>query len=299
MPSITDEKTRNRYKDALEAAIPGVTVVPEPEMVAEYFRLLRRTLELELGENNVLLVVDVGASTANMTLVLSRRDQSILDLDAKGAQRDLRVRALRGDSVGHGGRWVDSRLAEVLGVPETLLERDRDLVLRAIEEAKVRSSQTGTAVPVAIPSAGKPIIIDQKTLVSLSNALWQELRPLFEKLCGRLYTNQTSSDDARSKSAARFRERNVSAPNDAYRLIDTVLLAGGTSLLPGFEEAMMATLFHNGHRPSVLRVGSSFAIAAAAGGLAHILHNYDPPRLRQPAGEGGSRRGRQRVQCPI
>jgi hypothetical protein len=49
----------------------------------------------------------------------------------------------------------------------------------------------------------------------------------------------------------------------------------------------MATLFPDGHRPSVLCVGSSFAIAAAAGGLAHILHNYDPPRLRQPDGEGG------------
>jgi hypothetical protein len=119
MPSIDDEKTRTRFKDAVEAAIPGVTVVPEPEMVAEYFRLVKRSLQLETGENNVVLVVDVGASTANMTLVLSRRDRTILDLDAKGAQRDLRVRALRGDSVGHGGRWVDSQLAEVLGVPDS------------------------------------------------------------------------------------------------------------------------------------------------------------------------------------
>jgi len=78
-----------------------------------------------------------------MTLVLSRRDQTILDFDATGAQRDLRVRALRGDSVGNAGRWVDSRLAEVLGVPEALLqkEKDRDRVLRAIEKAKVQSSQ--------------------------------------------------------------------------------------------------------------------------------------------------------------
>jgi hypothetical protein len=113
MPSVVDEKTRTRYKDALEAAIPGVTIVPEPEMVAEYFRLLQRTLQLEMGKNNVLLVIDVGASTANMTLVLSRRDQTMLDLDVKGAQRDLRLRALRGDSVDYAGRWVDSRLAEV------------------------------------------------------------------------------------------------------------------------------------------------------------------------------------------
>ena len=113
MPSIADdEKTRSRYKDALEAAIPGVTVVPEPEMVAEYFRLLQRTLELETRENNVLLVVDVGALTANMTLVLSRRDQTILDLDVKGAQRDLRVRALRGDRKGQCAGRPDNPFGE-------------------------------------------------------------------------------------------------------------------------------------------------------------------------------------------
>ncbi|QOZ24013.1 AAA family ATPase [Bradyrhizobium sp. CCBAU 51753] len=287
MPSIADDRTRTRYKDAVEAAIPGITVVPEPEMVAEYFRLLKRSLKLETGTNNVLLVVDVGASTANMTLVLSRRDGTIIDVDAKGAQRDLRVRALRGDSVGHAGRWVDSRLVESLGVADSLLEKDRDLVLRAIERAKVQASLTDTAIRVEIPSAA-PLFIDKGTLVSVASELWKALRPLFERLCERLYENQTSSDDARRKSEARLRERQVASPSESYRLIDTILLAGGTSLLPGFEEAMMMTLFPDDHRPAVLRVGSSFAIAAAAGGLAHILHNYDPPRLREPDGKGGS-----------
>ncbi len=58
-----------------------------------------------------------------MTLVVSRRDKKIVDVDSKGAQRDLRVRALRGDSVGHAGRWVD-QLAEVLGVPGSLLTEE-------------------------------------------------------------------------------------------------------------------------------------------------------------------------------
>ena len=287
MPSIADEKTRTRYKDAVEAAIPGITVLPEPEMVAEYFRLLTRTLKLETGTNNVLLVVDVGASTANMTLVLSRRDGTILDIDAKGAQRDLRVRALRGDSVSHAGRWIDLRLAEILGVADPLMKEHRDRVLRVIEQAKVRSSQTDMAVPVELPSAGKPLVIERKTLEAVSYELWQTLRPLFEKLCERLYENQTSSEDAKRKSEPRLRERRVSGPRDAHRLIDTVLLAGGTSLLPGFQEAMMATLFPDSPELVVRHVGSSFAIAAAAGGLAHILHNYDPSRLREPDGKGG------------
>jgi hypothetical protein len=38
----------------------------------------------------------------------------------------------------------------------------------------------------------------------------------------------------------------------------------------------------------VLHVGTSFAIAAAAGGLAHRLHNYAPPRIRDPDEQGGA-----------
>ncbi|TPM90684.1 AAA family ATPase [Mesorhizobium sp. B2-1-3A] len=280
MPSIADEKTRTRYKRAVEAAIPGIAVVPEPEMVAEYFRLLKRTMELEAGRNNVLLVVDVGAATTNMTLVLSRRDQSIVSPDSKGAQRDLRLRALRGDSVGHAGRWVDQRLCELLGVDVT------DAALRAIEDAKVRSSLGETAITFKVPLSEKQLTIDRQTLVPVSGELWSGLRPLFERLCERLYDNQTSSADAKRKSKELFEQRGVTGPSDAHRLIDTILLAGGTSLLPGFQDAMMETLFPDGDQPEVLRVGSSFAIAAAVGGLAHILHNYDPPRLREPNEQG-------------
>jgi energy-coupling factor transporter ATP-binding protein EcfA2 len=280
MPAVADEKIRKRYKEALEAAIPGVTVVPEPEMVAEYFRLLQRTLELEKGENNVILVVDVGASTANMTVIVSRRDETILDIDAKGAQRDLRVRALRGDSVRYAGRWVDLELTKSLAVPEVLLDKDPNLVHRAVEDAKLRCSKTGKRAVVSLPSGGKPLALDPPMLEAQSKALWRQIVPLFEGLCERLYENQTSSEDARRKSEARFVARGVKGPKDAPRLIDVILLAGGTSLLPGFERAMMTALFPADHRPQVFRVGDAFPVAAAAGGLAHILRTYDPPRLR-------------------
>lgn len=288
MPSIGDDKTRARYMEAIEAAIPGITILPEPEMVVEFFRLLKRTLKLETGANNVLLVVDIGASTANMSIVLSRRDGTVLDVDAKGAQRDLRVRALRGDSGPYAGRWVDERLYELLGVAEFLPQEDKGHALRAIEQAKVEASRTGSAVQVELPSNGDPLVVDRYKLVAVSAGLCTELKSTFQKLCERLYVNQTSTDDAKKKSEDRFRERAVGDAKDAHRLIDTILLAGGTSLLPGFQDAMMETLFPDGHRPNVLRVGSSFAVAAAAGGLAHVLHNYDPPRLREPDGKGGS-----------
>jgi energy-coupling factor transporter ATP-binding protein EcfA2 len=274
MPSIADERTRTRYKAAVEAAIPSITVLPEPEMVAEYFRLVKRSLVLEEGRNNVILVVDVGASTANMTLILSRRDGKLLSSDKSGAQRDLRLRALRGDSRGNAGRWVDERLAEALGVLVA------DETLRAIEKAKVKVSVTGTSVTFEVRGATNPLTLSHALLASVAGELCNVLRPLFEGICERLYENQTSSDDARRLSAAWMKKQNVKAPADAYRLIDTVLLAGGTSLLPGFGEALIKTCFPDGEPPTVLRVGSSFAIAAAAGGLAHVLHTYDPPRLR-------------------
>lgn len=276
MPSIADDESRARYRDALQAAIPDVTIFPEPEMVAEYFRLLKRNLQLEAGQNNVLLVVDVGASTANMTVIVSRRDQTILEVDTTGAQRDLRLRALRGDSDDHAGRWVDRRLAEMLGLEPSAL------VLREIEQAKVQVSLGGRPGR----PGGSVASLDGSMLTAVSTELWMELRPLFERLCERLYENQVSSEDARRRSEGRLAERGVASAASAHRMIDTVLLAGGTSMLPGFEQAMMATLFPDDHRPAVLRVGTSFAVAAAAGGLAHILHNYQPPRLRATEGAG-------------
>lgn len=281
MPSIADEVARKRYRSALEASIPGVTVVPEPEMVAEYFRLLQQTLELKKGHNNVVLVVDVGASTANMTIIVSRRDATIVEIDAKGAERDLRIRALRGDSASNGGRWVDEKLAELVGVPDASLEKDRQGVLRAIEAAKLKCSRTGQSAKVLLPSGRVQLSVDTKALRSVSEVLWRELVPLFRELTGRLYENQTSTSEAKRRVAAQFRDRSVAGPKDAHRLIDVVLIAGGTSLLPGFQDAMMQTLFGGDYQPTVLRVGESFPVAAAAGALAHSLRNYDPPRLRQ------------------
>lgn len=282
MPSISDEEQRTRYKEAVEAAIPEVTILPEAEMVAEYFRLIERSLELAPGRNNVILVVDTGASTANMTLILSRRDRTIVDVDATGAQRDLRLRALRGDSAGNAGHWVDLRLAKILGA-----EAPDAALLREIEQAKIEVS-LGHADDVSIvsPTGASLGTVDRAMLGSVTQELWTELQPLFEGLCERLYDNQTSSDDSKRRNEERHHALNVRGPQDVHRLIDTILLAGGTSLLPGFEERMLASLFPDGHRPKVLRVGEAFPIAAAAGGLAHILHNYRPSRIREPGKVG-------------
>jgi len=271
MPSIAEGDVRARYKEAIEAVIPDVTILPEPEMVGEYFRLIKRDLKLESGQNNVLLVVDVGASTANMTLIVTRRDGKILEVDERGAERDLRLRALRGGSDLYAGRWVDKRLIQMLEL------EDSPEVLSEVEQAKIQASSDGQRTALA----GSTRTIDTSVLSTISTELWTELRPLFERLCERLYENQVSSDDSRRKSEDRRIQRGVNSAHDAHRLIDTILVAGGTSLLPGFEEAMLTTLFPNDPHPKIRRVGSAFSIAAAAGGLAHILQRYEPQRIRE------------------
>lgn len=282
MPSIADDAVRTRYKDAIDAAMPGAVVMPEPEMVAEYFRLLMRRLELEAGRNNVILVVDVGAATANMTLIVSRRDRKIVDVNATGKQRDLRLRALRGDSRGRAGRWVDEKLAVLLGV-----DPKEPSLLREVEALKMRASARPDEEHVTVAANGVRMALNGAMLADVANELWRELLPLFRQLSGRLYENQNSSESARELSRDRFDERGVTSALEAHRLIDTVLLAGGTSLLPGFEKAMLGALFSNGPRPAVLRVGDAFPIAAASGGMAHTLHNYEPPRLREASGRSG------------
>lgn len=278
MPSISDGNLRKRYRDALEQAIPGVKVLPEPEMVAEYFRLIEGNLRLVPDVNNHILVVDTGASTANMTIITSRRDQKILDVDAKGAQRDLRLRPIRGDSVEYAGHWVDLKLAKLLDESNP----DEEF-LRQLEQAKIQVSLgTVTSKSVRASNSGKSRKINRALLELVTAEMWTGLRPLFERVCARLYENQTSTEDTRKKSKERHTLLNVCGPADAHRLIDTVLLAGGSSQLPGFEETMLKTIFPDGHRPTVLRVGDAFPIAAAVGGLAHILQNYDQPRVHGP-----------------
>ncbi|MFT8814026.1 AAA family ATPase [Acetobacter fabarum] len=269
MPSISEPKSRRRYKEALEAAIPDVAVLPEPEMVAEYFRLVTRTLELESDVNNVVLIVDTGASTANMTIVLSRRDGQIVESGGKGAQRMQRLRTMRGDSVANAGRWVDEQLANLVGASPT-----DPALMRKIESAKISVSRgTVQQIEVALTEGGAPGTIDRAKLGMVTVHLWHELRPAFERLFEQLYASQISTSDAREKSADRLKDKKVNGPRDAHRLIDMIVLAGGTSLLPDFEEAMLASIFPDGYRPKVIKVGDTFPIAAAVGGIAHVLNN--------------------------
>ncbi len=116
----------------------------------------------------------------------------------------------------------------MLGMPETAE------ALRAVESAKIKVSLSGKSTTLESGITTKPSSLTRKALSSVSKKLWFHRLPLFERLCERLYENQTSSIEAKRLSADRMEELGIRSPQEAYRLIDTVLLAGGTSLLRVF-----------------------------------------------------------------
>lgn len=88
-----------------------------------------------------------------------------------------------------------------------------------------------------------------------------------------------------------FRRRldalDVTDVGGVQHLIDGVILAGGTSQLPGFTQAMLAHVFTDAKTKGVdiHTVGDDYGIAAATGALAHVLHQHHrPSRLRAAPG---------------
>lgn len=286
MPSIADEERRKRYLETLEAALPGALILPEPEMVIEYFRLVKRELVLERDRTGIFLVVDVGASTCNLTFVLTTKSGKVVE-STDGRQRTARLRAARGDAARFAGRWLDDEIASLLDIDLQQLDRGvRDDVLSSVERAKILVAESGEDAVIEHPMLPSRPILNREHLEMLADELWIQLTNTYDELASKLLAQLQGTDYAREQFAPLLEEHHVSKPGDVKRIIDTVLLAGGTSLLPGFERAMKANIFAGIESPRVLHVGGEYAVAAAVGAVAHVLHqHYDPSRLRGPKAE--------------
>jgi hypothetical protein len=283
MPSIADEERRKRYLEALEQAIPGAYILPEPEMVIEYFRLVRRELTLERDRTGIFLVIDVGASTCNFTFVLTTKSGKVVE-SKDGRQRTVRLRAARGDATKFGGRWVDLEIANLLNVDLQQFDRPiRDDVIAAIERAKIAVAESGSDAVVEHAMLPYGPMLNTEHLQLLSQELWTQLRPTYLGVAAALLEQLQATEYAREQFGSLLQERGVSAPQDVERILDAVLLAGGTSQLPGFEQAMRESILPNVELPRILRVGREYPVAAAVGALAHVLHqHHEPSRLRVP-----------------
>jgi len=177
MLSIGDEQTRTLYKDAVEAAIPGVTVVPEPEMVAEYFRLLARTVQLELGTNNVILVVGFLETQHRKHICFSRDSGCCLQpefLLPDGSLTDVYF-MLRAAGVEPRVRAMQTDLWNALVVSCEMAQGDLPLLVGVLELATIRYTRTETLagdVRGLIDSAARAITNeDSAGLQALVNAV--------------------------------------------------------------------------------------------------------------------------------
>lgn len=277
-PAIRDDKERKRYHDAIRRVLPSARLLPEPEMVVDYFRLVQRSLTLDPERNNVILVIDIGASTSNATIVFSNRGGDVIGGDFQ-KQRDNRLRAISGVCGEKAGLWVDERLGQNAGLlTHGLPFAERHRILRQIEQAKIAVSRTG--LPVAIhgaPSSGA-VSLTVADVERVAKQVVDGLVPILAELKARLWKQMTGTAAAQKLADPVLESRQVTGADTALRLVDVVLLAGGTSRLRGFRE-QLATLFGS-HQPKVLEVGEGYTVAAAVGAAAHLCHaKYNPPRL--------------------
>jgi energy-coupling factor transporter ATP-binding protein EcfA2 len=285
-PAIEDKDTRDRYLGAIKKGFPDARVLSEPEMVVEYFRLVRRSLELAADRNTVVLVLDLGASTTNATIIISNR--GAVTTAETGRQRPGHLQAIQGTCGEFAGQWVDEWLADHLGIelPGEDNPSSRHQVLHSIEAAKVQASLTGAAVAVNVAGSDRQWTLETEALDSAAGEVAKRLEPALNKLGERLWSHIHKTDYAREIFAETLRDKSVAHGKDALRLVDYVILAGGTSRLPGLPEWLEAKF--SAPLPRFLEVGDDFPLAAAVGALAHVHHDkYSPSRLTAAEPDSG------------
>lgn len=273
MPAIAADKAHFRYLDtlvgAVKEAVPGASVgmLSEPEMALEFFRLVKKSVRLRRGSNGFFLVVDSGASTTNFTIIISTRAGQLTE--ATKRRRVQNLRSISFDAALLAGSAVDSRLLNMLApdltdVPPNLR---REAVAR-IEQAKRSVARTQSAAEISLPAGG----IAELTPAALREAtkwLWDGLAPAYLQVAGMLL-EQLQAGAASKSYSPMLAERGVAQPADVARLFDTVFLAGGTSLLPGFAEDLRAAIGLPSATP-IQSVGSAYPVAAVVGALAHVV----------------------------
>ncbi|MCK6548002.1 AAA family ATPase [Myxococcota bacterium] len=280
VPALEDDEVRKRYVAFVRQVLPdSARILPEPEMVLEYFRLVRRDLVLDSERNNHILVVDVGAATTNLTIVSTNKEGRIVG-GTSGRRRAGRLSATQAALGNVAGQWVDAEIARRLGVNLEALPIELQLeYLRRIEQAKIEASLTGASAPVRFPDVQAPVTVSRELLQTLALDVVTSLEPLLLRSSRRLWEKITATEYASKQSAEERAEKGVVGPETALNLIDIVILAGGTTQLPGFREALLLLLPKAD--PRVLDVEGAFPVAAAVGALAHTLaDDYEPPRIR-------------------
>jgi hypothetical protein len=271
LPSIHDDDQHNRYRNVLRDSArkllgteADIRFMFEPDATLEYFRLVRRDIMLRPRENDLFLVVDCGAFTCNLTLVMSTRGASIATGTHGHNRSSLHPVA---DSARGAGRLVDEKIWSL--APDTIREAFPNTFIVA-EEMKLAVATSSQPRVLRGPINEQVWRLAPEALEKISVELWKSYRPTLDGVLARGYEQLASNEKYKQALAA----RGVTAARELVRELQAIVLAGGTSRLPGFERALLAEL-DIGDRAdlAIVRVGAEYPFVAAAGAMAHILRD--------------------------
>lgn len=283
MPAMANDKIHFRYRDVLEQAIhdelPNVEAetLSEPEMILEFFRLIKNQVKITPGTNGIFLVVDSGASTTNFTIVMSTRSGQITEASEKRRKHNLR--SISYDAALIAGRAIDKHLLNTL-MPESIDvdDKTRDELLERVERAKVQVTKTGKGIPISL-STGRQETLTFEFLRNTSKWLWKKLQDSYLHVAATLI-EQLQKGAGHRLYGPMLAERKITSPADVSRLFDAVFVAGGTSLLPGFIAELQESL-HLPNGTPIHTIGGAYPVAASIGGLAHVLARRQPSQAEE------------------
>ncbi len=268
LPSFRDQATHNQYRNALRAVLTDafspdeLNFLIEPEMVLEYFRLIRRSLPVTSGGNPLYLVIDCGALTCNISVVIGTRGGA--SMAQAGNWRGV-LQPISG-ATKRAGRWVDEELAKQL--QGAFVGVARPELLRLAEVVKLRLSEQ-ESLTVQRHSDGKTVILNQDVIRGLVGSLWARCQEELEQVLAVTYKQLSDPKADNGHYAEGLAAKQVSSPRDLVKLLTAVVFAGGSSQLPGFRERAVEWL---GWKGEVLEVGPEYAAVPALGAAAHVLH---------------------------
>lgn len=263
LPSFVGD-THKRYKKKISEVVAGalspnaISYLFEPEMVLEYFRLCRKELVYPKDRTPIYLIVDCGALTCNVTLVMGTRAGHV-GAGTLGRHRSA-LHPVGGDSVTRAGRWVDEKLSQKL--PNDIVDPSEALLVA--EHAKIELSRSNAPITFVHTTTGLVVAFAPSDLEIAIDELIDECVPAIKDVLARGY-EQLSGSEVYAKA---LHDLGITDVDSFPAALTAIVFSGGTTLLPGFRDKIAARLQVTA---PMLYVGDDYAQAAAIGAMSHIL----------------------------
>jgi energy-coupling factor transporter ATP-binding protein EcfA2 len=273
-PPFASAAERKTYQEtvrtaAKEAGLGTVAFFREPDATFEYFRLLHQEVPAQ-GKALNFLVLDFGGGTCNVSVVSTTRQGNLwqryiaapVAAEAPSAgglyiDQEILTQALVAANIKHhlAGRQTEERRAY-----EAWLERH----MGEAEHLKQQVSETGLAhqLPVRLDGRLAELSGGERTLdIHLDP---ERLRGIVEKhWSGRGIRDAVDSVLLKLHNKLKLTAQRKDVADDPRALVTQVLIAGGSSQLPGFVDHVKK--YFGPHTPKFTRVGQDYAYSVAVG----------------------------------